>query len=93
MTRDFPGGPVVKNLPSNAGDVGLIPGRGTKIPQAVGQLSPWATTTVPASHNYWAREPQLLSPRATTTEPTCLEPVLRNKRSHHNEKPVHRNKE
>ena len=28
--RDFPGGPVVKNLLSNAGDVGLIPGQGTK---------------------------------------------------------------
>ena len=24
--RDFPGGPVVKNLPSNAGDTGSIPG-------------------------------------------------------------------
>ena len=24
--RDFPGGPVVKNLPSNAGDAGSIPG-------------------------------------------------------------------
>ena len=24
--RDFPGGPVVKNLPSNTGDVGSIPG-------------------------------------------------------------------
>ena len=23
--RDFPGGPVVKNPPSNAGDTGLIP--------------------------------------------------------------------
>ena len=23
---DFPGGSVVKNLPSNAGDIGLIPG-------------------------------------------------------------------
>ena len=22
---DFPGGPVVKNLPANAGDMGLIP--------------------------------------------------------------------
>ena len=37
--RDFPGGPMVKNLPSNAGDVGLIPGQGTKIPHATGQLS------------------------------------------------------
>ena len=28
--RDFPGGPVVKNLPSNAGNMGSIPGQGTK---------------------------------------------------------------
>ena len=26
MAGDFPGGPVVKNPPCNAGDVGLIPG-------------------------------------------------------------------
>ena len=38
--RDFAGGPMVKNLPSNAGDVGSIPGLGTKIPHAAGQLSP-----------------------------------------------------
>ena len=31
----FPGGSVVKNLPSNARDEGLIPGGGTKIPQAI----------------------------------------------------------
>jgi len=30
---------VVKNLPSNAGNVGLIPGQGTKIPHIEGQLS------------------------------------------------------
>ena len=30
--RDFPGGPVDKTLPSNAGGAGLIPGRGLKIP-------------------------------------------------------------
>ena len=34
--KDFPGGPVVKNLPFNARDVELIPGPGTKIPHAVG---------------------------------------------------------
>ena len=34
ITRDFPGGPVVKNPPSNAGDVGSIPGQGTKMPHA-----------------------------------------------------------
>ena len=25
---DFPGGPVVENLPANVGDMGLIPGLG-----------------------------------------------------------------
>ena len=29
MYRDFPGGPVFKNLPYNAGDMGSIPGQGT----------------------------------------------------------------
>ena len=38
------------------------------------------------SHNYWACVPQLL-------KPTCLEPVLCNKRSHRNEMPAYRNEE
>ena len=45
MKRDFPGGPVVKNPPSNAGDSGLIPGWGTKIPHTM-------ETTKPACCNY-----------------------------------------
>ena len=32
----FPGGRVVKTSPSSAGDAGLIPGQGTKIPHALG---------------------------------------------------------
>ena len=36
---------MVKNLPCNAGDAGLIPGWGTKIPHAVEQLSPCPVTT------------------------------------------------
>ena len=32
---DFPGGPVVKTLPSNAGDIGLIPSQGAKISYAL----------------------------------------------------------
>ena len=35
--QDFPGGPVVKNPPTNAGDMGLIPAG--KISHASGQLS------------------------------------------------------
>ena len=31
--EDFPGGPLVKNLPADAGDIGLIPGP-RKIPHA-----------------------------------------------------------
>ena len=37
---DFPGGPVVKNLPCNAEDVGSIPGWGRKILHAPEQGSP-----------------------------------------------------
>ena len=40
---DFPGDPVVKNLPCNAGEVGSILGWGMKIPHAA--------TTEPARHN------------------------------------------
>ena len=36
---DFPGGPVVKNPPCNGGDMGSIPGQGSKIPHASEQLS------------------------------------------------------
>ena len=42
---DFPGGPVVKNPPYNAGDMCSTPGQGTKIPHAMGQLSLHAATT------------------------------------------------
>ena len=43
--QDFFSGPVVKNPPANAGDTGLIPGLGTKIPYALRQLSLCTTTT------------------------------------------------
>ena len=46
----------------------------------------WACTLEPVSHNYWARVPQLL-------KSVRLEPMLHNKRSQRNEKPVHHNEE
>ena len=84
--RNFPGGPVVKNPPFNAGDTALIPGQGTKIPHAEGQLSPHATTTEPTCLNWRACMPQLerrLS-AATREKPTHhnKEPVRHNERSH-----------
>ena len=57
LNRDFLGGPAIKNLPSNTGDMCSIPVQGTKIPHAVGQLSLWAATSEsiyheePACHN------------------------------------------
>ena len=45
--RGFPCHPVVKNPLSNAGDEGLIPGQGTKIPHALGQLTLCAATRTP----------------------------------------------
>ena len=47
--RDFPGDPVVKNPPSNAGDVGSIPSHEIKILHAVGQQSP--STAVKTQHS------------------------------------------
>ena len=45
----FPSDLMVKYLPSNAGNMGSIPGQGTETPQA----------TKVAHCNYWARTPQL----------------------------------
>ena len=42
MLRDVPAGSVGKNPPCNARAMGSIPGPGTKIPHAAGQLSPCA---------------------------------------------------
>ena len=64
--RDFTAGPVLKNLPCNAGDTGSIPGPGTKIPYATEQLSPCTTTT----------EPSLYSPRAAIREVTATRTPL-----------------
>ena len=47
--RDFLGSLVVKNLPSNAGEGGSIPGRETGIPRAEGLLSPHGLE--PKNHN------------------------------------------
>ena len=77
---DFPGGPVVKNPPSNAGDVGSIPGWGTKIPHAAGQLSLYATTTELVCLNERARVPQITEP----THSGACAPQLERKPAHHN---------
>ena len=51
MHRDFPGSPVVKSPPCNAGDTGSIPGQGIKNPTAAEQLSLRTTTRESVDHN------------------------------------------
>ena len=84
---------MVKNPPSNAGDVGSIPGGGTKIPHALGQLSPRATTIElaclkrePACHNYRVHVPWSLGATAREGE-THTPPLERSPRTATREKP------
>ena len=58
---------MVKNPPSNAGDAGLIPGQGTKVPHATGQLSLHTTS----------REQRSNKPRGSATKK-----VMTTKKSH-----------
>ena len=51
---------MVKNPVSNAGDMGLSPGRGTKIPHAVGKLRLCATAKTQCNQNYKKRKPFVL---------------------------------
>ena len=61
---DFPGGAVVKNPPASAGDTGSSPGPGrSHMPRSNSARVPQLL-----SLRSRAREPQLLSPRATTTK-------------------------
>ena len=84
MKGYFPGSPVVKNLPSNAGDAGSMTGQVTEILHAVGQLSPRATTTELAYLNERARVPQTAEPmhsgpRVPQLQSACaLEPMCHN---------------
>ena len=64
VSRDFPGGTVVKNPPANAGDMDLSPGLGrSHMPR-----SNWARAPQLLSLRSRACKPQLLSPCAATTE-------------------------
>ena len=51
MSRDFPDGPVVKNPPSSAVDIVLIPGQGLRshMPGRQGKPSPRAAATGPCA--------------------------------------------
>ena len=63
-----------------------LPVQGTRVWAPVWEDPTCRGAIKPMRHNYWACTPQLL-------RPTRLEPLLRNKRRHRNEKPAHRSEE
>ena len=63
-----------------------LPMQGTQVRALVWEDPTCRGATKPMHHNYWACVPQLL-------KPVHLEPELRSKRSHRNEKPAYCNKE
>ena len=72
---DFPGDSVAKNPPANAWDmvqslVQEVRSHGCEATNPV-YHNHWACTLEPMRHNYWSQH--------------ALEPMLHNKRSHHNE--------
>ena len=77
LLQGFPGGPVVRNLPASAEDMGSIVLQEDSTCYGATKPMPhsyWACALEPTNGNYWVHMPQLL-------KPMCLEPVLLNKRS------------
>ena len=71
----FPGGPMVTNPPFNAGNTGLIPDQGTKIPPAVGQLSLCSTailSLLSTACDLWQQAAAMQSLHTTTSEQSSL---------------------
>ena len=58
IQKYFTAGPVVKNLPSNAGNMSSTPTQGTKISHNPGQPSPSTPTTEPAHPVACATQPE-----------------------------------
>ena len=75
----FPGGSVIKNPPTNAGDTGSIPD--------LGRSHMLCGTTKHMWNKYWASTPPTRN--GTYWKLWALEPMFCNRRSHHNEKPKH----
>ena len=76
--EDFPGSPVVKNLPASSGDTGLNPGSG-RSPHAARQLAPQAATAESVRSRAQApqlefvgcnKRPCMTQPRPNTTKQT-----------------------
>ena len=64
----FPGGSVVKNLPANAGDVGLIPGLGRSPVKGNGKLLQYSCLGNPMDRGAWQATVHGVAKELDTTE-------------------------
>ena len=87
--KGFPGGPVVKNLPSNAGNTDSVPE--TEIPHATGQLSLHTTTRGVRAPRPLSLCAQLESPLTRELVPCSQKKPGRHKESPHREDPASQN--
>ena len=89
LNQGFPGGAVVKNPPAKVGDMGSSPGPGrSHMPWSNEARAPQLLSLCSR-----AREPQLLRPRATTTEARAPRAHAPQQEKPLHEKPAHGNKE
>lgn len=68
--------------------------QGTQVWSQVQEDPAWPRTTKPVICNHWALEPESYNYWTCVLQlikPTCPEPMLPDKKSHYDEKPVHRN--
>ena len=64
----FPGGSVVKNLPANAGDLGLIPGAGRSPGEENGKPLLYSSLGNPTDREAWWAAVRGATKESTTTE-------------------------
>ena len=67
----FPGGSVVKNLPANEGDVGLIPGSGRSPGEGNGNLLQYPCLGNPMDRGAWQTTVHEVEKESDMTEHRC----------------------
>ena len=68
----FPGGSVVKNLPANEGDVGLIPGSGRSPGEGNGNLLQYPCLGNPMDRGPWQTTVHEVEKESDMTEHRCM---------------------
>ena len=68
VERGFPGGPLIKNPPANAGDVDLIPGLGRSPGEGNGNPLQYSCLANPVDRGAWQAIVHKITKESDTTE-------------------------